>query len=136
MSARTVACWRTSWPHPTLLPAGARRHSDWPNAPLNPFLGLYAAITRSTSDGAFPAGWHPEQKLTTKEAIEAYTLKSAYAEFAENDKGSITVGKLADFVVLSNDLLTADPAQIPSLTVEMTVVGGKIVYTSSAGNGH
>ncbi len=102
--------------------------SDWTVAPLNPLLGMYAAVTRRTLDGKNPDGWFPEQKITIKEAIEAYTINNAYAAFEENEKGSISVGKFADFVVLSQDLITIDPTQIENIKVEMTIVGGKIVY--------
>ncbi|TAK66333.1 MAG: amidohydrolase, partial [Bacteroidetes bacterium] len=102
--------------------------SDWPLAPLNPLLGIYAAVTRRTLDNAHPDGWFPEQKITVKEALELYTINSAFAAFEEHEKGSITVGKLADFVVLSEDLLTIDPNKIPDVNVAMTVIGGNIVY--------
>ncbi len=102
--------------------------SDWTVAPLNPLLGIYAAVTRRTLDGANPNGWFPEQKITVEEAIEAYTINNAYAAFEENEKASITPGKFADFVVLSDDILAVDPVKIEKVKVEMTVVGGKVVY--------
>jgi hypothetical protein len=102
--------------------------TDWPVAPLNPMLGLYAAVTRATLDGKHPDGWIPEQKISIQEAIEAYTLGSAYAEFQEKEKGSITPGKLADLVLVSDNLLKIDPRAIRDAKVEMTMVGGKIVY--------
>ena len=102
--------------------------SDWTVAPLNPLLGIYAAVTRRTIDGANPNGWFPEQKISVQEAIECYTINNAYASFEEKEKGSIAVGKLADFVILSDDILTIDPVAIESVRVETTVVGGKIVY--------
>ncbi len=102
--------------------------SDWNRAPLNPLQGIYAAASRIPESGKSTNVWNPNQKLTVKEAIEAYSLSSAYAAFEENEKGSIAVGKLADFVVLSDDLITVDVTQIKSLYVEMTIVGGKIVY--------
>ena len=74
-------------------------------------LGLYAAVTRATLDGKNPDGWFPEQKLTRAEAIEAYTMGSAYAEFQEKDKGSITPGKLADMVLLSDDIFSPSTPQ-------------------------
>ena len=91
-------------------------------------LGLYAAVTRETLDGKNPNGWVPEQKIRIGDAIEAYTLGSAYAEFQEKEKGSITPGKLADLVLLSDDLLTINPEAIKNVKVEFTMVGGKIVY--------
>ncbi len=102
--------------------------TDWPVVTLNPFLTLYAAVTRRTVDGKNPDGWIPEQRISIEEAIRCYTLNSAYAEFTEKDKGSIEPGKFADFVVLSNDLLKTDPVKIKDVYTEMTVVGGKIVY--------
>ncbi|MBI5216467.1 MAG: amidohydrolase [Ignavibacteriae bacterium] len=121
---------KTTYPFRTFIDKGIRMcfGSDWTVAPLNPLLGIYAAVTRRTIDGKNSEGWFPEQKITIKEAIEAYTINNAYAAFEENEKGSITVGKFADFVVLSQDLITSDPNQIENIKVEMTVVGGKIVY--------
>ncbi len=95
---------------------------------LNPMLGLYAAVTRMTLSGQPEGGWFPTERLTIKEAIRAYTLNTAYAGFEEHMKGSLAVGKLADFVVLSDDLLTIDPRRIKDVEVAMTFVGGKAVY--------
>jgi hypothetical protein len=97
---------------------------------LNPMLGLYAAVTRKTLSGQPEGGWFPEEKLSVEEAIRAYTLNTAYASFEENMKGTITVGKLADFVVLSDNLLTMNPTDIKDVTVRTTVVGGKAVYSA------
>ena len=102
--------------------------SDWTVAPLSPLLGIYAAVTRRTLDGKNPGGWFPEEKISVKEAIKAYTINNAYAAFEENKKGTVTVGKLADFVVLSDDILTIDPAKIETTQVEMTVLGGRVIY--------
>ena len=95
---------------------------------LNPMLGLYAAITRKTLSGQPEGGWFPQEKLTVEEAIKAYTLNTAYAAYEEHLKGSITVGKLADFVVLSDNLLTMDPDGIKDVMVLTTVVGGTVVF--------
>jgi predicted amidohydrolase YtcJ len=97
---------------------------------LNPMLGLYAAVTRKTLSGQPEGGWFPQEKLTIEEAIQAYTLNTAYAGFEEHMKGSLTVGKLADFVVLSDNLLTINPDDIKDVTVETTVVGGKVVFSA------
>jgi predicted amidohydrolase YtcJ len=97
---------------------------------LNPMLGLYAAVTRKTLSGQPEGGWFPQEKLTVEEAIQAYTLNTAYAGYEENMKGSITVGKLTDFVVLSDNLLTMNPDDIKDVTVQSTVVGGKVVYSA------
>jgi hypothetical protein len=126
-SSRTYA-FRTFLDHGVRLALG----TDWNVAPLNPMLTLYAATTRATLDGKNPTGWFPEQKLTIQEAIEAYTIGSAYAEFQENEKGSITVGKLADMVLLSDDVLGIDPVKIREVKVLKTWVGGKLTYDADA----
>jgi hypothetical protein len=125
-ASRTYA-FRTFLDHGVRLALG----TDWNVAPLNPMLTLYAAVTRATLDGKNPNGWFPEQKLTIKEAIEAYTMGSAYAEFQENAKGSITPGKLADMVLLSDDVLTIDPVKIRDVKVLNTWVGGKLTYDAA-----
>jgi predicted amidohydrolase YtcJ len=102
--------------------------TDWDVAPLNPILTVYAAVTRATLDGKNPNGWFPEQKLTVAEAVEAYTMGSAYAEFQEKEKGSITPGKLADMVLLSDDIFSIDPAKIRDVKVLKTTVGGRVVW--------
>jgi len=102
--------------------------TDWSVAPLSPVWSVYAAVTRATLDGKTPNGWVPEQKLTVAESVEAYTMGSAYAEFQEKEKGSITPGKLADFVVLSDDIFKIPPASIKNVKVEATFLGGKLVY--------
>jgi len=91
-------------------------------------LGLYAAVTRKTLSGQPEGGWFPQEKITIEEAIRAYTLNTAYAGFEENIKGSLETGKLADFVILSDNLLTMDPDGIKDVAVLMTVVGGRVVY--------
>ena len=96
-------------------------------------LTLYAATTRATLDGERPDGWVPAQTLTLEEAVDAYTMGSAYAEFQEHDKGSITPGKLADMVVLSDDIFAIEPTALPDVTVEITIVGARVVYTATAG---
>jgi len=128
-ASRTYA-FRTFLDHGVRLALG----TDWDVAPLNPMLTLYAATTRATLDGKNPKGWFPEQKLTIQEAIEAYTMGSAYAEFQENEKGSITAGKLADMVLLSDDVLSIDPVKIRDVKVVKTWVGGKLTYDGSAAN--
>jgi hypothetical protein len=121
---------KTTYPFKTFLQSGVKMcfGSDWTVAPLNPILGIDAAVTRRTTDGANPNGWFPEQKITVQEAIEAYTLGSAYAAFDDGVKGSITPGKLADVIVLSQDLLTIPANDIPKSEVVMTIVGGKVVF--------
>ena len=123
------ARWSYAWR--SMLDAGVpvAFGSDWPVAPLSPILGIYAAVTRATLDGKHADGWFPEQRLTVEEALRAYTLGSAYAGFQENEKGSITPGKLGDVVVLSDDLFTIPPAKIRNVHVVMTIVGGRIVFS-------
>ncbi len=121
----------SSYAFRSLLDAGAKLAfgSDWSVAPLSPLLGIDAAVNRRTLDGKHPQGWHPEQKITVVEAIEAYTLTSAYAAFQEKDRGSLERGKLADLVVLSRDILAlGERDHIAETEVLFTVVGGKIVY--------
>ncbi len=114
----------------SLLDAGAvlAFGSDWSVAPLDPVIGIYAAATRRTLDGKNPRGWVPEQKITVEEAVRAFTVGSAYAEFAEHVKGTITPGKLADLVILSEDIFKIDPADIERVRVRMTVVDGRVVF--------
>jgi predicted amidohydrolase YtcJ len=107
--------------------------TDWNVAPLNPMLTLYAATTRATLDGKNPNGWFPEQKLTVAEAVQAYTMGSAYAEFQDGEKGSITPGKLADMVILNDDIFQIDPVKIRDVKVTKTIVGGKVVWESPSG---
>lgn len=95
-------------------------------------LTLYAATTRATLDGKYPQGWIPEQKVSIQESIAAYTIGSAYAEFQEHDKGSIEPGKLADMVLLSQDVLTIAPAAIRDTHVLKTWLGGVEVYDSES----
>jgi predicted amidohydrolase YtcJ len=102
--------------------------SDWPVAPLEAIVGIYAAVTRRTLDDKNPGGWFPEQKITVEQAIRAFTLTAAYAQFQEDIKGSITVGKLADMVVLSEDILSMPPEKIETVEILYTIVDGKIVY--------
>ncbi|HQJ46084.1 MAG TPA: amidohydrolase [Ignavibacteriaceae bacterium] len=119
-----------SYPFKSFLDAGVKLcfGTDWYVAPLNPLLGIYAAVTRRTLDDKNPDGWIPEQKISVEDAIKCYTLNSAYASFEENIKGSIEVGKLADLIVLSDDLLTIEPVKIKDAEVIMTVFDGKIIY--------
>jgi len=126
-ASRTYA-FRTFLDHKVRLAFG----TDWSVAPLNPMLGLYAAVTRATLDGKNPNGWFPEQKLTVAESVEAYTMGSAYAEFQDQVKGSITPGKLADMVILSDDLFSIPPEKIREVKVLKTFLGGKIVYDAGA----
>ena len=121
----------SSYAFRSLLDAGAKLAfgSDWSVAPLSPILGIDAAVNRRTLDGKNPQGWFPEQKISVAEAIEAYTLTAAYAGFEEKDRGSLEVGKWADFVVLSRDILAdGERDEIGKASIEMTVVAGKLVF--------
>lgn len=106
--------------------------SDWPVAPIDPLLGIYAAVTRRTIDGANPDGWRPEQKVTVEQAIRAYTQATAYAGFQEQQLGRLAPGRLADFVVLSDNLFRLDPVKIKDVRVLRTIVDGREAYTRSA----
>lgn len=102
--------------------------SDWSVAPPTPLEGIYAAVTRRTIDGKNPDGWVPEQKITVEEALKAYTINAAYASFEEDIKGSLKAGKLADFVILDQNLLKIDPVLIKDVKIIGTYVGGRKVY--------
>ncbi len=121
---------KTTYAFRTFLDQGVKLAfgSDWTVAPLNPMTGIHAAVTRATLDGKNPGGWFPEQKISLAEAIEAYTMGSAYAEFAEKEKGSLTAGKLADIVVLDSELFALAPEKIKDAKVLSTVTGGKVVH--------
>jgi hypothetical protein len=121
---------KTTYPFRTFLDKGVRLAlgSDWPVAPLNPLLGIYAAVTRATLDGKHPDGWVPAQKITVEEAVRSYTAGSAYAEFTEGEKGTIAPGALADIVILSDDIFAIAPARIRDVTVRTTIVAGQVVY--------
>ena len=121
---------RTTYAFRSLLDSGAvlALGTDWTVAPMNPLLNIYAAVTRRTLDGKNPKGWVPEQKISVEEAVRAYTWGSAYAEFQEAAKGTITPGKLADLVILSRDIFKIDPKDIEGVTVVMTIMDGRVVY--------
>ncbi|MEO6654479.1 MAG: amidohydrolase [Pyrinomonadaceae bacterium] len=116
----------------TLLDSGAvlAFGSDSPVASLNALWGIYAAVTRRTLDDKNPGGWIPEQKITVDEAVRAFTWGSAYAEFQEGVKGTLEVGKLADLVIISDDIFKIDPVKIGSTNVLVTVMNGKVVFES------
>jgi len=117
----------------SLLDAGATLTfgTDWTVAPLNPMEGLKAAVTRQTLDGRHPTGWVPEQKITLDEAVRAYTVGSAYAEFQEQVKGSIRPGMLADLVMLDRDIFAMPATELDRVKVLLTVVDGRVVYEAA-----
>jgi len=121
---------RTTYAFRSLLDAGANLTfgTDWTVAPLDPLYGIYAAVTRRTTDGANPDGWVPEQKITVEEALTAYTRASAYGDYLEDVLGTIEPEKYADLVVLSRDLRVIPPEEIDRVAVELTMVEGAIVY--------
>jgi predicted amidohydrolase YtcJ len=114
----------------SFLAAGVRLAfgTDWPVAPLDPRVGLYAALTRERPEGGPPGGFGPRERLSLEEALEAYTAGSAWAERAEGSKGTLEPGKLADLVVLGADLFAIPPREILKAPVDLTVVGGGVVF--------
>ncbi len=120
----------TTYAFRDLQDAGARMAfgSDWTVAPLDPLGGIYAAVTRRTIDGANPDGWVPQQKITVEEALAAYTVNNAHAAFLDDQLGTLEPGRFADLVVLSGDILTIDPLEIDSVRVDLTMVGGRVVF--------
>jgi predicted amidohydrolase YtcJ len=117
----------------TFLDTGVRiaNGSDFPVEHPNPMLGFYAAITRQDAKGWPKSGWYPEQKLTREEALKSWTLDGAYAAFEEATKGSLEPGKLADFLVLSKDIMEIEPREILDTHVLMTFVGGQLVHEAA-----
>jgi predicted amidohydrolase YtcJ len=104
--------------------------SDWSVAPMDPILGIYAAVTRRSADGRHPGGWIPEQRISVEEALRAYTAGGAYAVFAEGRRGRIAPGYLADLVLLDRDLTRIPPEEIAQTKVRATVMGGTVVFSS------
>ena len=107
--------------------------TDWPGTsaseyPINPMLGLYAAVTRQTLAGEPKSGWFPDERISIEDAIRAYTYNTAYANFEETIKGSIEVGKLADLTVLTKNLLRVPPKELLTTEVLYTIVNGRVVY--------
>ena len=129
---------RTTYAFKSLEDGGARLAfgSDWTVAPLDPISGIFAAVTRATSDGKNPGGWIPEEKISLEDALRAYTINGAYAEFSEASKGSITPGKMADLTVLDRDLFAVLPPRIAEARVIMTIVGGRVVFEERTAGQH
>ncbi|MGE5560024.1 MAG: amidohydrolase [Chloroflexota bacterium] len=120
--------WSYAWK--SLLDAGVHcaGGSDCPVEPLQPLWGIYAAVTRAAMDGTPAGGWLPEQRLSVDQAVALFTRNAAYVSFEEGIKGTLTPGKLADLVVLGDDPFVVDPLRIKDIRVQMTMVGGKVVY--------
>jgi hypothetical protein len=121
---------KTTYAFRSLLDSGAHLAfgSDWTVAPLDPILGIYAAVTRRTLDGKHPEGWIPDQKITVEEALRAYTVGNAYGVFAERNRGKLSPGYKADLVVLDHDLTAIRPEALEDVKVRATVAGGKLIY--------
>jgi len=117
----------------TLLQSGVPivNGTDVPVEPLNPIASFYASVSRKTLKGLPEGGYEPEQKMTREQALRSYTLDAAYGAFEEDIKGSISVGKLADFTIYNQDLMTVNEGDILDTKISMTIFGGKVVYVSS-----
>jgi len=114
----------------TVLNAGGRLAlgSDFPVESVNPFFGIYSAVTRQDQKGNPPGGWYPDQKLTLAEAIRGFTLDAAYAAFEEKSRGTIEPGKLADFTIVDGDFFTMPQSDLFKAKVKYTIVGGEVAY--------
>jgi predicted amidohydrolase YtcJ len=122
---QSAYAWRT------VLNSGARLAlgSDFPVENVNPFFGIYSAVTRQDQQDNPPVGWFPDQKLTLPEAIRGFTSDAAYAAFEEPSRGTIEPGKLADLTIVEGDLYAAPQSQLFATKVRYTVVGGEMVYS-------
>jgi hypothetical protein len=120
--------WRSLAAAGCRIPGG----SDFPVESIDPMLGIHAAVTRQDLEGRPPGGWRGEQRLAIEEAVAAFTIDAAYAAHAEAFAGSLAPGKLADFIVLSDDIFASDRDRIPAIRVLATVLGGEIVHRADA----
>lgn len=125
---RSAYAWRSFLEHGCLIPGG----SDFPFESPNPLWGFYAAITRQDQKGWPDGGWYPDQKMSREEALKSFTSWAAFAGFQEEVKGSIELGKYADLVVLSDDIMKIEPRKILDTKVHVTMVAGEVVYTDSS----
>jgi predicted amidohydrolase YtcJ len=118
----------------SILKSGARiiNGTDVPVEPINPIACFYASVTRKTLSGDPPGGYQPSEKMTREQALRSYTLDAAYGAFQEKSKGSIEVGKLADFTIFSQDIMKVDEDEILKTKVSMTIVAGKVMYSSAS----
>jgi predicted amidohydrolase YtcJ len=116
--------WRSLLSTGCRIPGG----SDFPVESINPLLGIYAAVTRKDTGGKPEGGWMPEQCLSIVEAVRAFTVDAAYAAHQEHERGMLAKGFLADFIILSEDIMKTAPERIPGIKVLATVLGGEIVY--------
>jgi predicted amidohydrolase YtcJ len=118
--------WRRILDTGAVIPGG----SDFPVESENPFLGIYAAVTRQDLGGRPPGGWRPEERMTIGEALRSFTLDAAYAGFEEGDRGSIAAGKKADIVVLRANLLTMAVSEIPGSVPAAVLLAGRVVRST------
>ena len=123
-----------AWPWHDILAGGAHLSfgSDWPVVTLNPWPGVQILLTRQTPEGTPAGGWHPNESLTLPQAIEGYTMGGAFAARRDKTEGSLEAGKLADLIIISQDLFKVEPNQIGKTQVMMTMVGGKVVYQNAS----
>lgn len=121
---------QTSYAYGSLMKEGAKVSfgSDWPVAPMEPMLGIYAAVTRRTGDGKNPNGWYPQEKVSVTQALKAYTSANAYGSYLEGKVGKIRKGMFADMIILDRDILTIDPKEIKDVKVDLTIINGNVVY--------
>jgi predicted amidohydrolase YtcJ len=119
--------WRTFLDKRAIIPCG----SDFPVESPNPILGIFAAITRTDTEGKPSGGWHPEQRMSIQEAIQGFTIWAAIASFREKVLGSIEVGKFADFTIIDRNILEASPMEILEAQVLYTIVNGRIIYQAN-----
>jgi predicted amidohydrolase YtcJ len=123
-----------AWSWKSIADAGGRYAfgSDWPVVTLNPWYGLQTAVTRQTREGTPESGFVPSQRLTVAQAVEGYTLGAAFAGRREKTEGSLEKGKLADLIIVSQNIFEIEPHKISETKVRTTIVGGKVVYQSDA----
>jgi hypothetical protein len=105
--------------------------SDWPIVTMNPWVGVQNGLTRQTTEGNPPGGFVPKERISLEDAIRGYTLNAAIAGHREKTEGSLEPGKLADLIIVSQDLFRIEPTEIGKTEVLLTMVGGKVVYQSS-----
>ncbi len=125
--AQGAYAWRSLLNTGVVIPNG----SDFPVEAVNPLISFHSFVTRQDADNFPPGGWFPEQRATRQEALLSMTLWPAYAAFMENESGTLTAGKFADFVVLDQDIMTVAPEEILKTSVVMTVLGGRVVYRAN-----
>ena len=102
--------------------------SDSPVCDPSPLVGIHAAVTRQRVDGSPPGGWYPDSRVTTAEALKAYTVNNAFAAFEDDIRGCIKKGMLADIAVCDLNLMECDPEEVLNMNVLMTIVDGKVVF--------